>query len=53
LLPYHKIGTDKYGRLGRARQPGDFEPPPEAEVNRIANDLACRGFAVRIGGNDD
>ena len=53
LLPYHKIGADKYGRLGRARPLGDAEPPPAAEVNKIAEDLACRGFAVKIGGNDD
>jgi hypothetical protein len=32
---------------------GDAEPPPAAEVNEIAKDLACRGFAVKIGGNDD
>jgi pyruvate formate lyase activating enzyme len=53
LLPYHKIGADKYGRLGRARPLGDAEPPPAAELNAIAEDLASRGFAVRIGGSDD
>jgi pyruvate formate lyase activating enzyme len=53
LLPYHKIGTDKYGRLGRAHPLGDVEPPAELDVNRIAKDLASRGFAIGIGGNND
>ncbi len=50
LLPYHKIGVDKYGRLGRARPLGEVEPLPETELSRIAGDLADRGFAIRIGG---
>ena len=50
LLPYHKIGVDKYGRLGRARPLGEVEPLPETELSRIAADLADRGFAIRIGG---
>ena len=53
LLPYHKIGADKYGRLGRPRQLGDIEPPQAAAVSRIAKDLASRGFAIGIGGNND
>jgi pyruvate formate lyase activating enzyme len=53
LLPYHKIGMDKYGRLGRDHPLGGVEPLPAAEVSRIATGLACRGFTVRIGGNDD
>ena len=50
LLPYHKIGVDKYGRLGRRRPMGEVEPLPETELSRIAADLAGRGFAIRIGG---
>lgn len=50
LLPYHKIGIDKYGRLGRTRPLGDVEPLSGAEVSRIASDLASRGFAIGIGG---
>jgi pyruvate formate lyase activating enzyme len=50
LLPYHRIGVDKYGRLGRARPLGEIEPLPETELSRIAADLADRGFAIRIGG---
>ncbi len=50
LLPYHRIGVDKYGRLGRTSPLSDAEPLPAAEVTRIAKDLAARGFAIGIGG---
>lgn len=50
LLPYHKIGIDKYGRLGRTRPLADVEPLPAAEVSRIASELTSRGFTIRIGG---
>jgi pyruvate formate lyase activating enzyme len=50
LLPYHKIGADKYDRLGMTRPLGDIEPPPAADVARIAAGLAAQGFAIRIGG---
>jgi pyruvate formate lyase activating enzyme len=50
LLPYHRIGVDKYGRLGRNNRFGDVEPLPAAEVSRIASDLAARGFTIKIGG---
>ena len=53
LLPYHKIGADKYGRLGRSRPLGDTEPPAAAEIDRIVKQLANRGFDIRIGGNGD
>ena len=53
LLPYHKIGMDKYGRLEREHPLAGVEPLPAAEVSRIASDLASRGFTIGIGGNDD
>ena len=53
LLPYHKIGMDKYGRLEREHLLAGVEPLPAAEVSRIARDLASRGFTIGIGGNDD
>lgn len=49
LLPYHKIGIDKYNRLGMKRRDG-VEPPPPEEVKRIAGELEALGFEVRIGG---
>ena len=53
LLPYHKIGMDKYGRLEREHPLSGVEPPAAAEVSRIAGELAGRGFTIGIGGNDD
>jgi len=50
LLPYHQIGSDKYRRLGMTRRLDGIEPPPAAEVSRIASELSARGFEVRIGG---
>jgi pyruvate formate lyase activating enzyme len=50
LLPYHRIGIDKYRRLGITCRVGGLEPAPDANLDRIAAELRERGFAVSIGG---
>lgn len=50
LLPYHRIGKDKFRRLGRACPLDGLEPPPPGQVNRIAEELQALGFTIRIGG---
>lgn len=49
LLPYHRIGTDKYRRLGAAA-PEPFEVPSQDRVRRAAAALESKGLAVGIGG---
>lgn len=50
LLPYHRIGIDKYRRLGITCRVGGLEPAPDANLDRIAAELRQRGFTVSIGG---
>jgi pyruvate formate lyase activating enzyme len=64
VLPYHRIGIDKYGQL-RTSHPlstrgngeksaigrgREFEPPTEARVNEIRDRLQADGLQVKIGG---
>lgn len=50
LLPYHRIGSDKYRRLGREYEMEGVKPPSADEMQAIAGRLSAAGFAVRIGG---
>jgi len=51
LLPYHRIGAEKYRRLGR---PQKFPPTPEpaaGDLARICDTLARAGLHVTLGGS--
>ncbi|MCL1873605.1 MAG: glycyl-radical enzyme activating protein [Clostridiales bacterium] len=50
LLPFHKIGGDKYKRCGRIWRMDGVEPPGEGDVRRIAAVFKEAGFEVKIGG---
>lgn len=50
LLPYHKIGIDKYARLNLKYQLPAIEPPAAARMQQLAGALGQQGFIVRIGG---
>lgn len=50
LLPYHRIGVEKYKRLGMAYRLEDTPPPAPAEMDRFAGALAQAGLRVTIGG---
>jgi pyruvate formate lyase activating enzyme len=50
LLPYHKIGIEKYRRLGIKYRLDGLEPPPLAQLERIAGHMEARGLSVQIGG---
>jgi len=50
LLPYHRLGVDKYHRLGRAYQLSGVEPPQEEEVRSAAELLEEAGLNVTIRG---
>ena len=50
LLPYHRIGIDKYRRLGRSYRLSET-PAPAAERSRaLAERFRSEGFEVTIGG---
>ena len=49
LLPYHKVGSDKAERLGKAGVA--FEPPTNAEMEQLVAIWRDAGFGrVTIGG---
>lgn len=50
LLPYHRMGRDKYEGLGRPYPMGDVPPPTAEHMNRLAAKAASFGLTVQIGG---
>ena len=50
LLPFHRIGSDKYSRLHLRHQFGDLTPPTAEHMEAITARLRQDGFSVRIGG---
>lgn len=50
LLPYHRIGSDKYHRLHLSYGMEGVNPPTAGQMETIAGRLRRDGFNVRIGG---
>lgn len=50
LLPYHRIGSDKYARFAVPYATEDIRSPTRVRVSQIAGRLAEQGVDVRIGG---
>ena len=50
LLPYHRMGSDKYERLGAPYGMPELEPPTRERVAEIAGRLAAAGVDVSVGG---
>ena len=50
LLPYHRIGADKYSRLGLTYGLQDTPQPTLEDMERFAGPLAQAGLQVRIRG---
>lgn len=50
LLPFHKIGSDKYRRLHLTYEMNGTRPPSPRQLQDIAARLRSDGFTVRIGG---
>lgn len=49
LLPYHKLGRDKYRGLEKKADDDDFTPPSADQIERIKGDLEDCGFRVSLG----
>ncbi|HWQ21685.1 MAG TPA: glycyl-radical enzyme activating protein, partial [Clostridia bacterium] len=50
LLPYHRIGTDKYRRLGRLYEMAELQPPSAEVMEGIRRIFADAGIEARVGG---
>jgi pyruvate formate lyase activating enzyme len=50
LLPYHRLGAEKYARLGRAHAMGEVPSPTSDAVEAAATALRTHGLDVRVGG---
>ncbi len=51
LLPYHRLGTDKYAGLGREYTLPEILPPSQEQMELLAEQARRAGsIAVRIGG---
>lgn len=50
LLPYHRIGSDKYGRIGSEYRLPETRPPSVNRVAAVADQLRSSGLTVKIGG---
>lgn len=50
LLPYHRLGTDKYTGLGREYLLDGIEPPTNEYMQKLAEVARTTGLHVQIGG---
>jgi pyruvate formate lyase activating enzyme len=50
LLPYHRIGQEKYARLRRTRRQAEMAPPSPDAMCRLKSMFEAQGFCARIGG---
>ncbi len=50
LLPYHRLGVEKYARLGRSYELAGLEPPGDERLRALAALVEAEGVPCRIGG---
>lgn len=50
LLPYHRLGYDKYMGLGRSYTMGDVLPPDNAHMERLRKVAEAEGLKAVLGG---
>lgn len=50
LLPYHKFGTQTYGRLGRTYTLDDTESPTDDHMEQLKKIIEKEGIETQIGG---
>ncbi len=51
LLPFHRLGVDKYALLGREYVYADLEAPAEERLSEISRVLVGYGLRVSVGGS--
>lgn len=50
LLPYHRLGSDKYKGLGRKYLMGDVLPPTNEKMEQLSKTASGFGLQAQIGG---
>ena len=50
LLPYHRIGSDKYAGLGRPYEMAHIQPPTREHMQMLLDEVNARGLRGQIGG---
>ncbi len=50
LLPYHRLGSDKYTELGRKYSLSDIEPPTKEKMQHLLSVAEESGLKCQIGG---
>ena len=50
LLPYHRIGSDKYAGLGRNYEMSHISPPDKQTMQKLVNVVEEHGLKCQIGG---
>ena len=50
LLPYHRLGTDKYAGLGRVYALPEIEPPEKSRMQHLLSVAETSGLKCQIGG---
>ena len=50
LLPYHRLGTDKYTGLGRGYSLKEIEPPTKERMQHLLSIAETSGLKCQIGG---
>ena len=50
LLPYHRIGSDKYKGLGRSYTMAQITPPTGEQMNALLEIVNATGLIGKIGG---
>ena len=51
ILPYHRIGADKYDRMGATYGLRDLLPPTSERIAEVASRLRSHGLIVDVGGS--
>jgi len=50
IIPYHKLGIEKYKRLGMRYRMAEMPPPTSEEMTGIAERLRTYGLDAKVGG---
>ena len=50
LLPYHRMGQDKYEGLGREYKMADIYPPSKEKMENLKRVASREGIRAQIGG---
>ena len=50
LLPYHRIGSDKYAGLGRKYEMAHISTPPKEQMAKLFKIVENQGLKCQIGG---